>query len=189
MLAIATDIAVYVTLYAVGQLEVVSFSKGLFGFTATVEVESTGHPRSFIVQHSSMSLNPEALKSGAHQDYPEYLLQENQLATDENIGLFQAANKGNLVECEKLLKRGAKPNFFFRPEDQKNALHVAAEHGFVDIVKLLLQHGAEVNSVATTDQSSVLTLAAHNDNPALIKILLEHGAAIDHGKLNQLFRI
>ncbi len=128
-----------------------------------------------------MSLNPDAHKSGGIQDYPEYLLQENQLATDENIGLFHAANKGNLAECEKLLKRGAKPNFFFRPDDQKNALHVAAEHGFVDIVKLLLRHGAEVNSIATTDQSSALTLAAHNDDPNVIKVLLEAGASIDHG--------
>ena len=128
-----------------------------------------------------MSLNPEALRTGGAQDYPEYLLQANQVATDENVGLFQAANKGNLSECERFLKRGAKPNFFFRPDDQKNALHVAAEHDFADIVKLLLHHGAEVNSIATSDQSSALTLAAHNDNPTLIKILLDAGAAIDHG--------
>lgn len=134
-----------------------------------------------------MSLNHDAHKSGGKQDYPEYLLQENQLATDENVGLFHAANKGNIAECERLLKRGAKPNFFFRPEDQKNALHVAAEHCFVDIVKLLLQHGAEVNSIATSDQSSALTLAAHNNDPNLIRILLESGAAINHGILSLVF--
>lgn len=128
-----------------------------------------------------MSLNPEANKAGGAQDYPEYLLLANQQATDDNIELFRAANKGHLAECERLLKQGAKPNFFFRPEDQKNALHVAAEHGFADVVGLLLRHGAEVNSISTADQCSALTLAAHNDDPTLIKMLLESGAHIDHG--------
>ena len=128
-----------------------------------------------------MSLNPEAFKEGGQQDYPEYLLQENQLATDANVALFQAALKGSLPECEKALKNGAKPNFFYRPEDHKNALHVACERGFKDVVRFLLKNGAEPNSISTTDQSSALTLAAYNDDPNLITMLLEHGAQIDHG--------
>ena len=119
---------------------------------------------------------------GGTDEYPEYLLQENQLPTEDNIALFRAALQGSVSECERLLRKGAKPNFFFRPEDQKNALHVAAEHGFVDVCKLLLSHGAEANSLSTADQASALTLAAHNDDPTLIKVLLDVGAHINHGK-------
>lgn len=127
-------------------------------------------------------MNPEALKTGGAQDYPEYLLQKNQVPSEENVALFKAALSGSVGECERLLKKGAKPNFFYRPEDQKNALHVAAEHGFTDVCRVLLKYGAEVNSISTADQASALTLAAHNDDPELIKLLLDEGAHINHGK-------
>ena len=116
------------------------------------------------------------------QEYPAYMLQENQIASKENVALFHAAQTGNVEECESLLRKGAKPNFFFRPEDQKNALHVAAEHGYTDVCKTLIRGGAEVNSIASADQSTALTLAAHNDDPTLIRLLLDHGANINHGK-------
>jgi ankyrin repeat protein len=125
-------------------------------------------------------MDPSINARGA-EDFPEYLLQKNQLSSEENLGLFKAALNGSVGDCEKWLKRGAKPNFFYRPEDQKNALHVAAEHGFTDVCRLLIKHGAEINSISTTDRATALTLAAHNDDPELIQVLLEAGAQINHG--------
>ena len=129
-----------------------------------------------------MSLRTHAAQSGGTQDYPEYLLQANQQVNEVNVGLFKAALAGSVSECEHFIRQGAKPNFFFHPEDQKNSLHVAAEHGFLDVVKLLLKNGAEPNSISTADQSSALTLAAHNNDPNLIKVLMDHGASINHGE-------
>eukprot|EP01032_Pedospumella_encystans_P008759 gene8759-10361_t len=129
-----------------------------------------------------MSLNVDAIKTGGHQEYPEYMLQENQVESEENLGLFKAALSGSAADCAKFLKKGAKPNFFFRPEDHKNALHVAAEHGHTEVVKMLLEHGAEVNCKSVADQTTALTLAAsHNNDANLIKVLLEHGATVNHG--------
>jgi hypothetical protein len=36
---------------------------------------------------------------------------------------------GSLTNLIQALERGGKPNYFSRPEDHKNALHIAAEKG------------------------------------------------------------
>lgn len=117
---------------------------------------------------------------------PEYLLAENQQSTAENIQLFEAALCGDLRSVERLLAQGAKPNFFYRPEDQKNALHVAAEQDHVDIVEVLLRHGAVVDSLSAADQSTALVLAARSASRKMMEVLLDAGANINHGKIEIL---
>ncbi len=111
--------------------------------------------------------------------FPDYLLGQNQQNTPENIALFEASLKGDVHQVKALLNKGAKPNFFYRPEDQKNALHVAAENAHSEVVELLLSHGAVVNAIASTDKSTPLVLAAHHDNNVtVIEKLLNAGATI-----------
>ena len=81
---------------------------------------------------------------------------------------------------ENYLKKGAKPNYFYRPEDQKNALHIASEKGFTDIVEVLLNNGAEVNSISSSDQTTALVLACQNNKVELLQLLLKYGAHINH---------
>lgn len=123
----------------------------------------------------------------ANMKYSDYMLSSNQLVTSENEGLFHAALAGSISEVLRLLKLGAKPNYFCRAEDNKNSLHIASERGFTEIVKLLIEHGADVNSIAVTDQSSALVLAAHNENPELIQLLVDNGAKIDSGTCSFMF--
>jgi ankyrin repeat protein len=112
----------------------------------------------------------------------EYLHSSQQIASKENIELFEASLHGDFKRVKALLDAGAKPNFFYRPEDQKNALHIAAEHGYTDVVDILIEHGAIVNSVAATDQSTPLILAAVHAHVDVIKKLLDKGAHVNHGK-------
>lgn len=117
------------------------------------------------------------MSSEAH--FPEYMLGKNQQSTPENIALFEASLHGDVAQVRAQLNKGARPNFFFRPEDQKNALHVAAEHGHLEIVELLLDHGAVVNAIAATDKSTPLILAAHlPNNVPVIEKLIHAGANV-----------
>lgn len=50
-----------------------------------------------------------------------------------------------IIDVRRALAEGAVPNFFYRPEDSKNSLHVASERGFADVCEELLQHGAAVD--------------------------------------------
>jgi ankyrin repeat protein len=116
------------------------------------------------------------------EKFDSYLLEENQRPTKENVSLFEAAKHGDVGAVKKLLSQGAQPNFFYHPDEQKNALHVASENGHEEIVDLLLQSGAVVNSVAATEQATSLILAAQNSHTSVVKKLLSHGANVDSGK-------
>jgi hypothetical protein len=63
------------------------------------------------------------------------LLPAAQLDSQENKQLFKAAEDGDLIGAKKYLKQGANPNFFFRAEDQKNALHISAENKHIGKLK------------------------------------------------------
>lgn len=115
---------------------------------------------------------------------PDYLLSKNQQTTAENVDLFHSAERGDVASVRSLLTNGANPNFFHRPDDQKNALHVASENGHDSVVQCLLEHGAVANSIAATDQSNALNLATRNPrcSAQLVELLIDHGADPSHGK-------
>lgn len=114
---------------------------------------------------------------------PDYLLSKNQQSTAENVDLFHSAERGDVASVRSLLTNGANPNFFHRPDDQKNALHVASENGHDSVVQCLLEHGAVANSIAATDQSNALNLATRNPrcSAQLVELLIDHGADPSHG--------
>lgn len=78
-------------------------------------------------------------------DYPDYVLARNQVASEENLRLFKAALAGSITGVREALNEGGKPNYFYRPEDSKNSLHVAAENGYAEVCEMLLNHGAVVD--------------------------------------------
>jgi ankyrin repeat protein len=62
-------------------------------------------------------------------------------------------------------------------ETGETALHLAAGEGHLEIVKLLLEHGADVN--AKTAYETALHLAAGEGHLEIVKLLLEHGADVN----------
>jgi ankyrin repeat protein len=86
----------------------------------------------------------------------------------------------SVIISESFFCVGGKPNFFHHPEDNKNALHVAAEGGYTDIVELLLANGALVDAVAITSKATALNLAAQNGHTRVCRLLLSRGADVNH---------
>jgi ankyrin repeat protein len=109
---------------------------------------------------------------------PEYLLAKNQENSPENMKLFNAASIGSLTAVETCLQKGGKPNFFHRPTDQKNALHVASENGYAEVVKSLIAGGAVVEAIAASSKDTALVLAGAGGHESTVKVLLEAGADI-----------
>ena len=63
--------------------------------------------------------------------------------------------------------------------DQRTALRAAAWGGHEEIVKALLQHGADVNR--TDDEGrTALIAAAYMGHSEIVEHLLDYGAEIDH---------
>jgi ankyrin repeat protein len=95
-----------------------------------------------------------------------------QAVTKGNIALFNAVIAGSIMGVESALKKGAKVNYFHKPEDQKTSLHIAAENGLFDICKILIDAGAAVNSIAITNKDSPLILASSYGHNNIVELLL-----------------
>ena len=93
--------------------------------------------------------------------------------------LFMATTRGHLATAVTLLSAGADVNV--RCEHGTNsALMEACRCGHVDIMRVLIEHGADVMAVTSTrSQKSVLHVAASNSTAGTIDVLVEAGANIE----------
>ena len=90
--------------------------------------------------------------------------------------LWLACSKANAAMVEKLLKAGADPNLALLSGE--TALMAAAEKGSLDAVKLLLDHGANVNAKEPQEGQTAIIWAAAEKHSDILKVLLEHGADV-----------
>lgn len=112
---------------------------------------------------------------------PEREGEEAQLRRDEEDGeeiapevrLMYLANERDLEGIKELLDSGIDVNF--RDIDNRTALHVAACQGFVDVVGLLIERGADVDPKDRWG-STPLADAIHYKHHDMIKFLEKHGA-------------
>lgn len=64
-----------------------------------------------------------------------------------------------------------------KSQEQQTALHIASRLGNVDIVSILLQHGASVDAV-TKDSYTALHIAAKEGQEEVASLLLDQGAKL-----------
>ncbi|MGO9572606.1 MAG: ankyrin repeat domain-containing protein [Desulfomonilaceae bacterium] len=99
-------------------------------------------------------------------------------AFDTPLTLAATFNRPSVVSI--LLENGAdidKKGQFQTGEDKSTALCIATGAGHKEIVRLLLEHGANPNS--DTDFWTPLGLATTNGYIDIVRLLLEHGAQVD----------
>lgn len=98
--------------------------------------------------------------------------------TDAGKALIQAVAAGDLAGVKQALSQGAPLEA--RNEQGRTGLILAAHAGALDIAKILVQHGADVNARTTTEfGSTVLSFAIEGKNPELAAFLIESGALVD----------
>lgn len=95
-------------------------------------------------------------------------------AQDLNEELWAAARKGDAPAVKALLAKGADVNA--KTRYGATALTYAADRGYLEVAKILLEHGAVVNAKDTFYGAPPLTWAAYNGHVAVVKYLLEQGA-------------
>jgi ankyrin repeat protein len=114
---------------------------------------------------------------------------DRQKQLDEKLMSSLSRRRGQceLADIRSLIQQGASPNAKNWDGDTLTALMLAAQKGCADIVKLLLDAGADVNaraSVVIGVQGDVargitpLSQAAASEDVSIVKMLLEHGADI-----------
>ena len=100
--------------------------------------------------------------------------------------LYRPAESGNIVKVRALLDAGADPNANRASYAHLTALHMAAMNSRLDVAKLLIERGADVNYLAHNKfpknvVGTPLHFAACAGANAMVQLLLERGADPDPG--------
>src|SRR5262245_829409 len=98
-------------------------------------------------------------------------------AQDLNEDLLDAVRKGDAPSVEALIAKGANVNASWRYGE--TPLFFACARGFASVVRVLLEHGAEVNVKDTFYGMTPVTRAADKDRVEIVKMLLAKGANSD----------
>jgi hypothetical protein len=88
-----------------------------------------------------------------------------------NDQLFEAVRKGDSASVTALLDKGAEVNAKFRYG--MTALFKASERGNLEVVKILLAHGADVKVKDTFYGATAMTWALQNDHNDVVSALLD----------------
>lgn len=91
--------------------------------------------------------------------------------------LHKAIIKGNLEGLEAALKSGIDPNA--RNRLSQSALEIATEKGNVEVVKLLIDAGADATAESDSIQNKPLILAATFGYVEIASVLIENGARLE----------
>src|SRR5689334_3491830 len=89
--------------------------------------------------------------------------------------LWRIADTGEMDDLEAVLSRA---DVNARNEHGMTALMRAAYHGRVQLVRVLLEHGADPN-VTRNDNFTALSLAAFFGHAEIVDTLMQHGAKTD----------
>ncbi len=102
---------------------------------------------------------------------------EQLLAPDDELPAYEAAAFGRTERLRRQLEEDPANATAWSP-DGFTALHLAIFGGSEETVRLLVEHGADVDALATSDVARVRPLgtAAFVGRPDLEKLLLEAGA-------------
>lgn len=105
-----------------------------------------------------------------------------------NGKFISACEQGDCHTVKVLLKSGHNvySKQLYRDSFVFGAIHAAVIHGHIEVVRLLLQHGASIEDDTTTIGSRPLHLAAQSGNSAMVGFLLSNGAEIDAKNHNRL---
>jgi ankyrin repeat protein len=92
--------------------------------------------------------------------------------------IYYAAARGDLTRVKEELRRGV--NVDFHDQSGQTPLMAAARdrRAGVEMIRLLLEHGADPNGPKSRENSKPLHLAVRGGNPAKVQALLEAGADV-----------
>ena len=94
----------------------------------------------------------------------------------KNLRLYQAANDGDVNAVQAAISDGADVNFI----DGETALMAATHYGHTEVVKLLLENGADVNA-KTHRGINAMYIALVSERTEVIKLLLSAKVDVNAG--------
>ncbi|XP_053675177.1 E3 ubiquitin-protein ligase MIB2 [Anopheles nili] len=130
------------------------------------------------VSHAAATERSNSMLALSNQRTSEHLMTPLSGLSGSSLAdrLVREAAQGNLDYVQNYL--GIHPEAVDCVSGGKTCLQVAAHQGHVELVKYLLQHGANVN-VVDKEGDSTLHYASFGNQPEIMRVLLQHNASID----------
>ena len=89
---------------------------------------------------------------------------------------FYHAQRGNLEKIKEILNTNEEENLLSKKDYLKRTiLYIAARNGYYDLVKYLIEIGADINEIQSTG-STPLHAASYFGHESVVKLLLENGS-------------
>jgi len=98
------------------------------------------------------------------------------MAIAKDGDIFSAVEDGNISKLQSLISAGA--DVKARTKWDETPLHIAADRGNVEIAKVLLEHGADINVRNNKRGDTPLHRAVAKGNVEMVKFLLKQGADV-----------
>lgn len=96
---------------------------------------------------------------------------------DTGYELYNAVKAGKIEKIRELIRNGADVNYVFRPEEYGNTpLHMAAYFAMNDVIKLLIDNGAGVNSYSLEGKTPLDYAVERHNREETVSLLLRNGA-------------
>lgn len=92
--------------------------------------------------------------------------------------LNTAVKTNDIKLAEKLIRWGANPNLIIDKNQETSALMFASIYGYTEMVKLLIENGADVN-LRDKNGATALTSSAWAGNADIVEILIKNKADIN----------
>ncbi|KAF0686606.1 Aste57867_21611 [Aphanomyces stellatus] len=112
--------------------------------------------------------------------FVQRLHKHNPTSPETGYDFWQVVAAGNLHETKLFVAGGQNLNEEKLDRHAKIAytpLHLAAKHGYLNMVGFFLQHGSNVHG-QNAFRRTALMFAARHAHPAIVKLLLQHGASV-----------
>ncbi|CAF3996688.1 unnamed protein product [Rotaria sordida] len=151
------------------------------GADINVTSERGSSPFLTICQHNNVELARLFIQHGARHD-----IEVKNVFNRKINGLIVAVESSSIDIIRLLIEAGLDVNYKIEGEDEtagRTPLFCACVKGLQDIVKYLIEQGADVNGTENSGQSC-LHIAAAMGHAVIVQILCEHGANV-----NQLFHL
>jgi len=88
---------------------------------------------------------------------------------------FNAVEEGDMKKAQDFIEKGIDVNL---KDEDESALYKATDKGHVDLVKLLIDKGADVNS-ENMHHETALFCACYHGNLEMVRVLVDNGAKIN----------
>lgn len=144
------------------------------GYMATAYAMDAGADRAVLEWHRSHDAKPDLLSAVALGDWTAaaMILADDSAAVDRDGILHLMSKRGNREAVEWLLRHGANPDALWDHWDSRvTAMHLAALHGHEDVVRALLESGADSTIHDSKHDSDPRGWAEHVGQLGVVRLL------------------